>query len=274
MNLVWAGLIIGGVTALMVGAMLLVRRSAPVGSRFTDGDRASGVFGVLASGFVLLLGFVIFLTFTKYDDSRAGAETEALTLVQQFEAAQLMPEDGRRELSGELICYARSVVNQEWPALTAGATTDQVNPWALQLFQTFETVEPKLNSEQSAYDTWLGLTQTREEARRDRLHAAEGIVPLSVWFVLFLSALLVFGYLLFFADSAERALTQAVLMGSVTLVITVLMLLLGFFDNPHGAGLGQLKPTEMERSLRIIDAQLHALGITDPPPCDELGNAR
>jgi len=56
-------------------------------------------------------------------------------------------------------------------------------------------------------------------------------------------------------------------------VITVLMLLLGFFDNPHGDGLGQLKPTEMERSLRIIDAQLNALGLTDTAPCDERGNA-
>ena len=59
------------------------------------------------------------------------------------------------------------------------------------------------------------------------------------------------------------------------MVITVLMLLLGFFDNPHGDGLGQLKPTEMERSLRIIDAQLHALGHHRPdPPCDARGNAR
>ena len=54
-------------------------------------------------------------------------------------------------------------------------------------------------------------------------------------------------------------------MGSVTVVITVLMLLLGFFDNPHGEGLGRLKPTAMERSLRIIDAQLDALGLTDTP---------
>ena len=43
-----------------------------------DGDRAAGVFGVLATGYALLLGFVVFLAFTKYDESRAGAEAEAL----------------------------------------------------------------------------------------------------------------------------------------------------------------------------------------------------
>ena len=63
-------------------------------------------------------------------------------------------------------------------------------------------------------------------------------------------------------------------MGSVTVVITVLMLLLGFFDNPHGEGIGGLQPTAMERSLRIVDAQVDALGVTVTPPCDEQGNAR
>ena len=54
--------------------MLLVRRRAPEGSRFRDGDRASGVFGVLATGFSVLLGFIVFLAFESYDQSRSGAE--------------------------------------------------------------------------------------------------------------------------------------------------------------------------------------------------------
>ena len=71
--------------------MLLVRRRAPEGSYFTDGDRASGVFGVLATGFAILLGLVVVLAFTSYDESRAGAEEEALIVVQQLETAQLLP---------------------------------------------------------------------------------------------------------------------------------------------------------------------------------------
>jgi hypothetical protein len=34
------------------------------------------VFGVLATGFAVLLGFVVFLAFASYDGSRAGAEDE------------------------------------------------------------------------------------------------------------------------------------------------------------------------------------------------------
>jgi hypothetical protein len=69
MNFLLAVLIIAAVVAVAVAAMLVVRRRAPDGSYFSDGDRASGVFGVLATGFSLLLGLLVFLAFTSYDDS-------------------------------------------------------------------------------------------------------------------------------------------------------------------------------------------------------------
>ena len=77
---------------------------------------------------------------------------------------------------------------------------------------------------------------------------------------------MIFVYMLFFADRAEGAVTQAMLMGSVTVVITLLLLLLVFFDHPHGDGVGRLQPTAMERTLRLIDAQLEVAGISRDSP--------
>ena len=100
--------------------MLLARRRAPEGSHFQDGDRAAGVFGVLATGFAVLLGFVVFLAFESYDTSRSGAEDEARIVSQQFETAQFLPVAVRGTLSGELVCYGRNVVHQEWPRMVVG----------------------------------------------------------------------------------------------------------------------------------------------------------
>jgi hypothetical protein len=49
------------------------------------------VFGMLATGFAIFAGFVIFLAFTSYDESRSGAEAEAVAVGQQFETAQFLP---------------------------------------------------------------------------------------------------------------------------------------------------------------------------------------
>ena len=138
----WAlgALIVFGASAGMIAAILRVRRRAPEGGYFDDGDRAAGVFGVLATGFALLLGFVIFLAFTKYDGSRAGAEAEALAVIQLFETSQLMPPDARPLLAGEVECYARSVVDLEWPAMQAGRGFETINPWGLSMFRTLQAI--------------------------------------------------------------------------------------------------------------------------------------
>jgi hypothetical protein len=233
MNIVWGFLITAGVVAATVSAMLLVRRRAPEGSYFSDGDRASGVFGVLATGFSVLLGFIIFLAFTSYDQSRSGAE---------------------------------------WERMEAGTQGDAINPWGVELFRTLQDVEPTSATEQSAYDKWLDQTSAREEARLDRIHGAVGVIPTPLWIVLFFISGVIFVYMLFFADRGERAVTQALLMGSVTAVIVLMLLLLSSLDNPFRSGVGGLRPVAMERSLTITDEALGAVGSNVRIPCDAEGN--
>src|SRR5215216_4121407 len=108
MNIAVAVLIVVVTTCVAVVAMLVARRRAPDGSWFQDGDRAAGVFGVLATGFAVMLGFVVFLAFTSYDAARSGAESEARIVAQQVETAQLLPPAMSGELTAELVCYARS----------------------------------------------------------------------------------------------------------------------------------------------------------------------
>ena len=267
MNVVWGALLTFGVAAAAIAAMLLVRRRAPDGGYFADGDRAAGVFGVLATGFSVLLGFIVFLAFTSYDQSRSGAEQEALLVAQQVETAQFFAEPASAELTGELVCYARSVAVDEWERMRAGTLGDTVNPWGVELFRTLKSVQPRTATEQSAYDKWLEETSTREEARLDRVHGAGGVIPSPLWLVLFFIAGVIFVYTLFFADRGERAVVQSLLMGSVVSVIVALLLLLFALDHPFQRGLGGLDPVAMERTLRIIDQALDAVGGNVPVPC-------
>ncbi len=273
MSLFSSIIILCGVNVVTIAAMLLVRRRAPEGSFFADGDRASGVFGVLAGGFAIFAGFIIFLAFTSYDQSRTGGETEALTVVQQFETAELMPRAVRDRLTGELVCYGRSVVYKEWPRMEDGTSGDTINPWAIALFRSLEVADPTTAAEQAAYSKWLDQTSDREEARRDRLHGAEGIIPASIWLVLFLIAGVVFAYMLFFADSAELAISQAMLMGSATSVIVLTLMAINALDSPYRNAVGQIEPVAMQRSLRILDSARTIVGDRAPLPCDARGGA-
>jgi hypothetical protein len=272
MSVVVAGLIMVAATGAAVAVMLLVRRSAPDDGYFHDGDRAAGVFGVLATGFAVLLGFVVFLAFTSYDSARAGAETEATTVAQQIETAQLFPPEAGSELTVELVCYARSVAGVQWDRMEAGTLGEELNPWGVEMFRTLRTVEPETATEEAAYGKWLDQTSDREVARSDRIHGAIGVIPGPLWFVLFFTSGVIFVYMLFFADKGERAVVQALLMGTVTSVIVTMLILLQFLDNPFHGGVGSLRPEAMERTLLIIDQELREAGQDEPLPCDTRGN--
>jgi Protein of unknown function (DUF4239) len=272
-SLIWGIVIVLLVEAVAIAAILFVRRRAPEGSFFSDGDRASGVFGVLATGFAIFAGFVIFLAFTTYDQSRAGAEAEALIVVQQYETAQFLAPETRDRLAGELMCYGRSVVSQEWPSMEAGDLEDTINPWSLALFRTIHAADPTTTVQETAFAKWLDQTSDREEARRDRVHGAAGITPTSIWVVLFLSAAIVFAFMLFFADPAEMKRSQAMLIGSAATVVTVTLLAIYALDNPYRPGLGSIQPVAMERTLEILDDARAALDDKSDVPCDEQGVA-
>jgi len=274
MNLAVAILIVAGSSAVAVAAMLLVRRHAPDGSYFHDGDRAAGVFGVLATGFAVLIGFVVFLAFTSYDSARSGAESEAQIIAQQVETAQLMPPEVRDELTAELVCYARSVAGVQWQKMQDGSLGESLNPWAVALFSTLKGVEPQTATEEAAYGKWLDQRSARDEARNDRIHGAIGVIPRPLWYVLFFTAGVIFLYMLLFADSGERAFVQGVMMGTVVAVIVSLLLLLQFLDNPFHKGVGGLRPTAMHRTLQVIDQELTPAQRAAPLPCDAQGRAR
>jgi hypothetical protein len=271
MSFVLGLLLVAVAVAVAIAAMLFVRRRAPEGSFFTDGDRASGVFGVLATGFAIFAGFVIFLAFTTYDQSRAGAEAEALLVVQQFETAQFLAPETRDRLSGEIICYGRSVIDREWPEMQEGDLDEAINPWGIALFRTIRAADPSGTVQETAFAKWLDQTSDREEARRDRIHGAAGITPTTIWIVLLLSAAIVFCFMLFFADPAEMKRSQGMLVGSATTIVVVTLLAIYALDNPYRPGLGSIQPDAMERSLAILDEAQADLGITIDLPCDEEG---
>jgi hypothetical protein len=152
-----------------------------------------------------------------------------------------------------------------------GTVGETINPWGVALFTSLKLAKPKTSTEDAAYGKWLDQTTDREAGRQDRVHGAAGIIPDSIWLVLFFTAGIVFVFMLFFADSAERAVSQAMLIGSATAVVTATLLAIHTLDNPYRPGVGSLRPVAMERSLVILDQARDVLKDSAPLPCDGEG---
>ena len=62
-----------------------------------------------------------------------------------------------------------------------------MNPWGVALFRGLRAVDPRSPSEQAAFGKYLDQRADREDARADRVHGAEGVIPTPLWIVLFLT---------------------------------------------------------------------------------------
>ena len=119
--------------------------------------------------------------------------------------------------------------------MEAGTEGDRINPWGVSMFRTLKQVEP--NGPARKRPSRSGSTRPPiARGAPGRIHAAQGVIPTPLWIVLFLTAGVIGVFMLFFADSGERAKTQALLIGSVVSVVVAMLLLLSFLDNPYYGG--------------------------------------
>jgi hypothetical protein len=275
MNPLLAVAIIALAVALAITLMLLVRRfKAPPGGFFTDPDRAAGVFGVTGTGFAVLLAFVIFLSFSSYDRAREKASLEAVAVSQLFRITRLFPPESREPLQAELICYARAVVHDEWKTMREDRPSPVVDGWLTRIERTVDGVQLQDEKQRLAYGQWFDQAAERREGRRGRLTEAEPLVPSLVWLALALGGALIIAYMCFYADPAEPAFVQALMIGAVTTMVVAGMLVVRFLDRPYENASGSIKPVSMMMTLSQIEAQNPVSQSAAAEFCDEDGGPR
>jgi Protein of unknown function (DUF4239) len=271
MNLAVAALLLVGSAGIAVAGMYLVRRRAPAGGFFTDSDRAAAVFGVLGTAFAVLLAFVIFLSFESWDSARTHSQHEADAVQELFATTHFLSPPVREQLQAELICYGRAVIHQEWPAMRrerSSAVVDQsVDRFEMSIYE-FEPVEEQ---DKIALSHWLEHDAVRQEARRGRIAEAVPFVPGPLWAILVLGGAITVAFILAFADSGERLLVQALMIGAVTVLFVSSMLLVVFLDHPYENTYGSIKPDAMTRTVESVKAEQRASGQRLPLPCNEKG---
>jgi hypothetical protein len=189
------GVLLGSaLTAVLI--MLGVRHLAPSRGFLVDPVPASSVFGVLGVAFAVLLAFVVFLAFEGYVRALDGASREAVAVSQLVRLSRLMPQEHGDELRGDLACYARAVVADEWPAMAQGRESELVTGWLDRIETTVDELPIDGARTEVAVDHWLDEMALRREGRRNRLNHALPEVPEAVWLTLLVGAILTIGYLI------------------------------------------------------------------------------
>ena len=259
-------------SALAVGLLYVVRRFfAPPGGYFHDTEVAAGVFGVVGTGYAVLLGFVIFSVFGSYNSAREYVAQEAVAMRQLSSTAGYFRPGDAQELRGELICYGRAVVSDEWPAMRTAGESATVTAWVSRLDTTTQTMPVDTAKESAALQNWFTQSKDRQEARRGRIAEAAPFLPVFVWGILVVLLVVVLFYQCLFAEPRRPIFAQAVGVGAMALVLVAALSLAWILDLPFDDRGAMISPDRVQRV--VLDLEQGYGYPASTIPCDGMGHA-
>jgi hypothetical protein len=205
----------------------------------------------VGAAYGLLLGLLVAFAVGHYSDVRHESQAEATSLVALHDTVGVYPHETRDPLRHDLICYMRSIVDDEWPSMERGHDTE--TPRTLRFGDRVRAEVRNLPSDDpkqgSAYGRAGALIADAGESRQRLLLFTEPEIPPALWVVIYVGAFLVF--LLVVAHYASRPAGRAVALGSVAVLMTVVVGVLAALDQPFGVG-ARVHPAQMRQAVDLV----------------------
>jgi hypothetical protein len=266
-----AVVITAGALAVAVSVMLVARRLAPDGGYLgmPEPNHTGSALSVLGTGFAILTAFVLLLAFQSFLNAKRNADAEARATQEQFRLADYFPAAHRERLEGELVCYARAVVLDEWPSMRHGGRSELVDRWRQAINGDIHLVPVRDQQDAIEYSEWFDQRALREQGRRERLQEAAPFIPPLLWVALVMAALILVGYVCIFANRSIRWPFQLAVVCAVTAVAAMNLCVVRFLDTPYADVAGSIKPSSMRQSLGDMERGLSP--AAPGPPCDGRG---
>jgi uncharacterized membrane protein len=230
--LVSIGIIVLGTAVCVAASMLTSRARRQRRIRYDKSPMAGDVFGVIGTGFTVILAFVIFTAFESYQRARDAAGVESVATRQMEYLTESFPQQSRVRLQGDLVCYARAVVYDEWPLMASGRSSPVVDHWVTEIDTSMVDVPIASTKEVEVFNMWFQRSAERQDGRRGRLAEAAPLIPPFVWAVLILLLVVVIGYQILFVRAGLPLVPQAFGVGATAATLVAGLVLIYVLDMP------------------------------------------
>lgn len=201
LNSVPAGLLLLAAAALAMGIVLVsvvvIRRLVPATREGYHAEISAPMLGVVAALFGLFLAFVIIIAYQNYLNagSNISRESESLSAIARDSTAFPEPEGAR--VRGAVGTYVRAVVNDSWPLMRTGKTSDGADVGLDNIYAALRAVDPNSPTEMEFYRDAVSQLSTTLSARQDRLESVAGGIPSIIMILLLFNTLVILAYAVF-----------------------------------------------------------------------------
>ena len=236
--------------ALAVVGLAVVQRLVPLPIRQAHNAATGTIYAALYVMFGVTLGFSLFLVWQQYEVAQRTAESEAADVEQLYRLAGGFPEPERGRVQDLAASYARVVVEEEWPLMRDGRTSERAGELADDLRSSIQDFESGTESEQALRSEGLTRLDDLEEARALRqLEVREGL-PHIVWVVLIVGGVITVAFTFLFG--METPWLHMLAVAALTVIVSLILYTVATLEYPFDGSL-RVQPDAFELVLRESD---------------------
>ncbi len=241
-------------------AVRLVRRIWPHPAFKENNELVGFTYAVYGLIYGVFLAFVVVVSWERFADTEQLVMTEATLLSELWRDSLAFPPAFRDNIHQDLIEYARSVIDDEWPSMAArGQASPHTQAVYERLWAMTYHIRPETTNQSAFLTEFLARMNELSATRRLRILHSTTEVSDVLWLVLLLGAAPTVAYPLLFSN--KHAWVQAGITGCIMLIVMLGLLVTLTLQHPFSAGAG-LEPAAFRELLDAFNQRLHAESVS------------
>jgi hypothetical protein len=212
------------------------------------------VYGLI---YGVLLAFTIVVAWQRFAETEQLVMHEATLLSELWRDSVVARPFVRDDVQKNLIAYAQSVIDDEWPVMAHGRAHPQTERLYSRLWALTYHFEPSTKLQEAYMGEFLARMNELSAARRLRILHSRMEIHGVLWMVLVIGAVPTVAYPLLF--SSKHAWVQMAITGSITVIVTLGLLVTLALQTPF-SGEVSISPEAFRELLESFHSRL----LTDP----------
>jgi hypothetical protein len=210
--------------------LYLVRRKYSAEVLKENHEVAAIIFNAFGLFYGVLVAFVVFVTWSGYDDATKNLQLEASEALDIFHTAESFIDPAKTVVQQGIRDYLAAVYNDEVPKMATGDLSVYSGGAHTPLRLLFSQIDANSIPNRELYGESLRCLNNLAQYRRLRIFAGNDTVPPVIWLVLLVGGVFAVCYTFFFGMKNIRA--QYLITTTLTVMLTSILFLIYVLDHP------------------------------------------
>lgn len=228
-------LIVAGTIILAVSGFFVVAWIDPKIRSKENNDFIAMVHGVVSGLFAILLAVIVVDIWGDFSAAKTQAETEVTRISNLLRNAGGFPASVRVPIREVLLQYTHDVAYREWPAMSHGHYDPTTEAVYAHIWQKYGAYTPTAGDPSDFYIASITALNNLGQARRLRLLYAGSVVPLALWILIIIGAVVTFSFM--YVHYAPHRRVQAEAIGVLATLLGFVFFLIYALQHPYSGSL-------------------------------------